>query len=100
MADAMGSVRELFEYGASIMHYALSRILTSFNGKPKTIQYNIAEVMNSREFDHFTNIFDMVQSYATGIASVGDSKHPVNALFEPDGASANVVASPGQEGCG
>ena len=35
--DAMSSVRELFESEASIMHYALSRILASFNGKLKII---------------------------------------------------------------
>ena len=100
-ADAMSSVRELFESGASIMHYALSRILASFNGKLKTIQYKIAEDMNSREIDNMTNIFDMVQSYATDIASVGDSRHAANAVFEQDQEGyVGSIAGPGQKGCG
>ena len=82
-AEVVRSVRELFDSGASIMHYVLSRIMKSFAGKLKTIQYRIAEDINSRVIDDQTNIFDMVQKYAVEIASVGDSKPgAVNAAME------------------
>ena len=74
-SDAVKKIRELFDSKASIMHYVLSRIMKSFDGKLKTIQYKIAEDINSRVVDDSTNVFDMVQAYATDIASVGDSKH-------------------------
>jgi hypothetical protein len=79
-SDAVRKLRELFDSKASIMHYGLSRIMKSFNGKLKTIQYKIAQDLNSRVIDDNTNVFDMIQSYATDIASVGDSKHTGSAL--------------------
>ena len=85
-ADAMSSIRELFDSGASMMHYSLCRILRSFNGKLKTIQYRIAEDMNGQEINDKTNIYDMVQKYATDIASVADSKSLVNLANDDDNA--------------
>lgn len=74
-AEAMKRVRELFDSNASIMHYALSRPMKSFTGKLKTTPYKIAVDINSKEINETTYVFDMVQSYAADIASVGDSKH-------------------------
>ena len=74
-ADVVKAVREILDSGASIMHFILTRILKSFKGKLKTIQYRIAQDINSRVIDESTNIFDMVQTYAVDIASVGDSSH-------------------------
>ena len=74
-SDAVRKFRELFDSGASIMHYGLSRVMKSFNGKLKTIQYKIAQDLNSREIDEHTNVFDMIQEYAAAVASVGDSAH-------------------------
>ena len=75
-SEAMRKTRELFDSGASIMHYVLSRGMKSFDGKLKTIQYKIAEDINRTVINDHTNVFDMVQSYAADIASVGDSKAP------------------------
>ena len=56
------------------MHYILSRVMKSFSGKLKTIQYRIAEDINNRVITDETNAFDMMQTYAVGIASAGDSR--------------------------
>ena len=76
--QAVKRIRELFSSGASIMHYALSRVMKSFNGKIKTIQYKIAEDINSRKITDETNVYDMIQTYASHVATVGDSKTAVN----------------------
>lgn len=73
LSSTLGTVRELFYSGAGIRHYALMKVLKSFDGKVKTIQYRMAQDINSRIIDENTNIFDMIQSYATGIATDGDS---------------------------
>ena len=75
--DAISRVRNLYESGGKMCHYALSRIMKSFDGKLKHVQYRIAEDMNNMEIDDNTNIFDMLQGYASLIASVGDSKAAV-----------------------
>ena len=75
--DTISRVRNLYESGGKMVHYALSRIMKSFDGKSKHVQYKIAEDMNNMEIDDNTNIFDMVQGYASLLASVGDSKQPI-----------------------
>ena len=89
-SDAVRKFRELFDSGASIMHYGLSRVMKSFNGKLKTIQYKIAQDLNSREIDEHTNVFDMIQEYAAAVASVGDSAH----------TGAGKIAAVNDERCG
>jgi hypothetical protein len=89
-ADTVRAIRELLDSGASIMHFVLARIMKSFNGKLKTIQYRIAQDINSRAISDNTNIYDMVQSYATEIASVGDSKHQTNNVNVTCGYCQNV----------
>ena len=81
-AQAVKAVRELFDSGATVMHYVLTRILKSFNGKLTTIQYRIAEDINQRIIDKNTNIYDMLQKYSVEIASVGSSKTSVNMARE------------------
>ena len=81
-AQTVQAVRELYDSGATIMHFVLTRILKSFNGKLTTIQYRIAEDINQRIIDDNTNIYDMVQKYAVEIASVGASKTNVNMARE------------------
>ena len=81
--EGVAKIRELLDSKASIMHYILSRIMKSFNGKLKTIQYRIAEDINSRVITDNTNVFDMMQQYAVEIASVGDTTlNGVNAVGE------------------
>ena len=75
--DAISRVRNLYESGGKICHYALSRIMKSFDGKLKHVQYRIAEDVNNMEIDDNINIFDMLQGYASLIASVRDSKAAV-----------------------
>ena len=71
--DAVSAIRELLDSQASIMHYMLTRVMHSFKGNLKTVQYQIADEINSTTIDDKYNIFDMVQNVATDIASVGDS---------------------------
>jgi hypothetical protein len=73
LTDIIKATRELFDSKATIMHYVLCRVLKSFDGKLKTIQYKIAQDINSRDINEHTNVYDMVQSYAVDIAAVGDS---------------------------
>ena len=71
--EGMAKIRELLHSNASIMHYILSRIMKSFQGKLETIQYRIAQDINSRVITDDTNVFDMLQQYAVEVASVGHS---------------------------
>jgi hypothetical protein len=71
--DAVSAIRELLDSQASIMHYMLTRVMKSFKGNLKTVQYRIADEINSTTVDEKYNIFDMIQKVATDIASVGDS---------------------------
>ena len=41
--EGVAKIRELLDSRASIMHYILSRVMKSFSGKLKTIQYRIAD---------------------------------------------------------
>ena len=66
-------VRELFASKASISHYALTRIMHSLDGKLKSVQYKIAEDLNALRPEDDVNIYDLIQTYATMIASVGDT---------------------------
>ena len=75
------------------MHYVLTRIMKSFNGKLKTIQYRIAEDINQRVIDDNTNIYDMVKKYAVEIASVGDTKTNVNMASDEGSAAENTKAN-------
>jgi hypothetical protein len=89
-AQVVDATRELFESGASVMHYVLTRIMKSFNGKLRTIQYRIAEDINQHVIDDNTNTYDMVQKYAVEIASVGDSKTNVNMASDEGSAPENT----------
>ena len=78
--EAMTTIRELFDSKASIMHYAISRVMKSFDGKSKQIQYKIAQDINSRNVDDNLNVFDLVQEYCSAMAAVGDGRsNPVKA---------------------
>ena len=67
------SHRELHDSKASMRHYSLQKIMHSLDGKAKTVQYRIAEDMNALSADDTINIYDLIQEYASMIASVGDS---------------------------
>ena len=77
---AIGRVRELFASQASITHYCLTRLMHSFDGKVKTVQYRIAEDLQALKPQDEVNIYDLIQIYASMIASVGDSTNKVLAL--------------------
>ena len=49
-------------------------VMESLDGKSKTMQYKIAEDINNKDIDSQTNVYDMLQSYAAAMASVGDGK--------------------------
>ena len=83
--SSIAAVRELFNSKASMMHYCLTKIMHSLDGKHKTVQYKIAEDLNALAPDDDVNIYDLIQVYATMIASVGDtSNKPVMAVEDDD----------------
>ena len=67
------AVKELFDSRASLLHYCLTRVMHSLDGKHKTVQYKIAEDLNALSADDDVNIYDLIQTYASMIASVGES---------------------------
>ena len=67
------AVRELYSSKASLMHYCLTRIMHSLDGKYKTVQYQIAADLNALNEGDDVNIYDLMQTYASMISSVGDS---------------------------
>ena len=77
------NIKELFDSHCSIMDYALHCVMKSLDGKSKSIQYKIAEDINNQEISDTTNGFDMIQSYASAMAAVGDS-HTKPANFAED----------------
>lgn len=71
----LAASRELDHCGATILHYTMCRLMRSFDGKSKTIQFKIAEDFNRMdELGEHTNMFDIVQRYCSELAAVGDSK--------------------------
>ena len=80
--EAINAIKELFDAKCSIMDYALTKIMKSFDGKNKSIQYDIARDINTQDITDQTNVFDMIQGYCADMASVGDSKTHVNAVGE------------------
>ena len=72
--EAISAVQELFDSKANIVDYALSKVMKSFEGRSKTIQFRIADDINNSQDTEKLNIFDMIQSYCADIATVGDGK--------------------------
>ena len=67
------AVRELYSSKASLMHYCLTRIMNSLDGKYKTVQYQIATDLNALNEGDDVNVYDLIRMYASMISSVGDS---------------------------
>ena len=77
--EAISAIKELFNSKCTIMDYALMCIMKSLSGKSKTIQYKIADDINTQEITEFTNVFDMIQEYCSLMSSVGDgNSKPTN----------------------
>ena len=66
----------------------MSRVMKAFDGKSKTTQHKIAADIDSRDIDHL-NFFDLIHGYCSDLASVGDTRQPVNHV---DLADDRVVA--------
>ena len=81
---AIGRIRELFASQASITHYCLTRLMHNFDGKVKTVHYSIAEDLQALKPQDEVNIYDLIQIYASMIASVGDSSHKVLAIEDQE----------------
>jgi hypothetical protein len=80
---AMNVIREVRASKANMTHLILTRLMKSFEGKSKTVQYKIAEIINSGvEIDETLNLFDIIQSLCSDIATVGDTKAAVNSVTE------------------
>ena len=80
---AMDAIREVRATKANITHLILTRLMKAFEGKSKTVQYKIAEIINSgEEIDETLNLFDIIQSLCSNIATVGDVKNTVNSVMD------------------
>ena len=80
----MTSIRELFASRATITHYCMKSLMQSLDGKCKTAQFRIAEDMNALGHDEEVNIFDLIQTYATMMASVGNGSNSKILAIEDD----------------
>jgi len=72
--DAITVVQELFDSKANMIDHALSKVVKSFEGRSKTIQFRIADDINNTTDTGKLNIFDMIQSCCADVAAVGDGK--------------------------
>jgi hypothetical protein len=80
---AMSVIREVRASKANITHLILTRLMRAFEGKSKTVQYKIAEIINSGvEIDETLNLYDIIQSLCSDIATVGDVKASVNSVTD------------------
>ena len=79
--ECMQCIEEIFESKCTMMDYALMCVMKSLDGRARTMQYKIADDINKQEITDQTNVYDMVQSYASSMASVGEnnSENKVNA---------------------
>jgi hypothetical protein len=93
--ESMGVITELFDSGVTMMDYALSKIMKSFEGKSKTIQYQIAHDINTKDIDDNLNLYDLIQGYCAQIATVGDMQVSVGAV---ENTTADETRRPKQTG--
>jgi hypothetical protein len=70
--DCIRRIKELMDSKVTLLDFALLSVMKSLNGKSKTVQYKIAEKINSGEIDSVEKIYDLLQDYASVMASVGD----------------------------
>ena len=81
----MNAVREIRACQANMTHLILSRIVKSFEGKSKTIQYKVVEIINSGvDIDETLNLYDIIHSICYDIATVGDTKQSVNSIVDEE----------------
>ena len=66
------AIKELFDSRDSLLHYCLTRVMHSLDGKHKIVQYKIAEDLNAVSAVDDVNIYDPIQTHASMIASVGE----------------------------
>ena len=79
----MALTREMENLKCDRKHYAMCKLMRAFDGKSKTIQFKIASDFNQMNIDDpKINMYDMVQSYCSELASVGDGKSGVNMTEE------------------
>ena len=67
-------IRELTAAKCTVVDYFLHKMMRAFDGKNKSIQYKVANDMNSMVTDRDSNIYDTIQRYCADIAAVGDSR--------------------------
>ena len=81
--SAMDVIREVRATKANITHLILTRLMKAFEGKSKTVQYKIADIINlGQTIDESLNLFDIIQSICSDIATVGDVKSTVNSVLD------------------
>ena len=74
---AVSAWRELVDSNCSIKDYAMTRVMKAFDGKSKTTQHKIAKDLNNNDLESL-NFFDLIHSYCSDLASVGDHRQQLN----------------------
>ena len=79
----MNAIRELLFAKCTIIDYALSRVMISFEGKSKVTQHKIArDINNNKDIENDLNVFDLIQGYCADLTAVGDSPSGVDAVTD------------------
>ena len=79
-SDFLSAKRELDNCNANMNEYLMCKLMKSFEGKSKTIQFKIADDFNKLDSDEI-NFYDLVQGYCADLSSVGEGKpHRVAAV--------------------
>ena len=71
--DFVNLYQEVLDSKCTIVDWVMTQVMRAFRNN-KTIQYKIAEDINSKVFNDHTNLLDMVQSYCADISAVGDGR--------------------------
>ena len=99
---AVGAWREITDSKCSIKDYAMTRAMKAFDGVSKTTQHKIAKDLNNNDLESL-NFFDLIHSYCSDLASVGDTKQQVNLAAgstesPSDYDTCDFCGKPGQKG--
>jgi hypothetical protein len=77
--EATQAFKEVTACQANMVHLMLTRLMKAFEGKSRSVQYKIATTINSGvAIDESLNIYDIIQSICSDMATVGDVKNTVN----------------------
>jgi len=96
--DSVVAFQELRDSGVTIEDFGLRCLIKSLDGKSKFVQHSIVNDINSAEDLSEIEIFDLVQRYASDLASVDGIKKSTNHV--DDGEKVNALADMACHNCG